>query len=76
MNKIVIEVSDTGNGIDEKIANKIFDPFFSTKEKSLGLGLSIAYKIVSDHSGSLKVKKVNDKTVFSAILPVDSETGQ
>lgn len=75
-NKIVIEVSDTGNGIDEKIANKIFDPFFSTKEKSLGLGLSIAYKIVSDHRGSLKAQKVNDRTVFSAILPVDSEKGQ
>lgn len=65
----VVEVADTGSGIDGKIFGKIFDPFFTTKEEGVGLGLSIAHKIVSQHSGSLAVVNNNGKTVFSLHLP-------
>lgn len=64
-----VEVEDTGGGIDEKILPKIFDPFFTTKEKGVGLGLSIAHKIVNQHKGTLSVANDSGKTVFSLHLP-------
>lgn len=65
----VVEVEDTGGGINEKILPKIFDPFFTTKEKGVGLGLSIAHKIVNQHEGTLSVANDSGKTVFSLHLP-------
>jgi len=65
----VVAVEDNGNGIDEKISSKIFDPFFTTKEKGVGLGLSIAHKIVSQHKGILSVESKNGNTVFTLHLP-------
>ncbi len=65
----VVEVKDTGSGIDEKVSGKIFDPFFTTKEKGVGLGLSIAHKIVSQHNGNLSVESNNENTVFALHLP-------
>ena len=52
---VVIRVADNGPGIDAEVLARVFDPFFTTKEvgKGLGLGLSIAYKIVHDFSGTL-----------------------
>ncbi len=64
----VVEIGDTGSGIDEKISGKIFDPFFTTKEKGVGLGLSIAHKIVSQHNGNLSVESNNGNTVFALHL--------
>lgn len=64
-----VEVKDSGDGIDQKIIPKIFDPFFTTKEKGVGLGLSIAHKIVNQHEGSLFVANDSGKTVFSLHLP-------
>lgn len=64
----VVEVGDTGSGIDEKITGKIFDPFFTTKEKGVGLGLSIAHKIVSQHNGKLSVESNNGNTAFALHL--------
>ena len=68
-NQIVIEITDTGKGIDEKNLRRIFDPFFSTKEKSLGLGLSIAYKITAEHGGNLSAKNSDNRTVFRVDFP-------
>lgn len=68
-NRIFIEIADTGGGIEEKNLNRIFDPFFSTKEKSLGLGLSIAYKIASEHGGSLSAKNRKSGAIFRLELP-------
>jgi signal transduction histidine kinase len=65
----VIEIEDSGGGIDEKLLPKIFDPFFTTKEKGVGLGLSIAYKIVQQHNGNLSVRCLPGKTIFSLRLP-------
>ena len=66
--KLIIE--DSGVGIPEKDLNQIFDPFFSTKEKGSGLGLSIAYKLIEAHQGEIKVEsKEGEGTKFVIFLP-------
>ncbi len=62
--EIIIEIADTGEGIEEQNLRRIFDPFFSTKAKSLGLGLSIAYKIVAEHGGNLSAKNSANGAIF------------
>jgi len=69
--RIQIEVSDTGKGIPENIRSKIFDPFFTTKPKGIGLGLSISYRIVKMHSGSITFTSSHAGTKFTIALPKD-----
>ncbi|HXG86195.1 MAG TPA: ATP-binding protein [Pyrinomonadaceae bacterium] len=59
-----VETEDTGGGIDEAVKSKIFDPFFTTKDKGLGLGLSVAYKIISQHNGRIEIFKTSQGTKF------------
>ncbi len=56
--KILISVSDNGNGIPQNIVDKIFQPFFTTKPtgQGTGLGLSLSYDIIKAHGGDIKVK--------------------
>ncbi len=72
--RVVIEVSDTGNGIPKDVAESIFDPFFTTKEvgKGTGQGLAIAHTIISDkHGGSLMFRStVGQGTTFFIELPI------
>ena len=66
------QVSDTGDGIPQNIITKIFDPFFTTKEvgKGSGLGLSIIYGIMEQHSGNISVSsEVGKGTTFTCFLP-------
>ncbi len=66
--KLIIE--DSGIGITEKDFSQIFDPFFSTKDKGSGLGLSIVYKLVEGHQGEIKVESKEGKgTKFVIFLP-------
>jgi signal transduction histidine kinase len=68
---IEIVFQDTGHGISPEHINRVFDPFFTTREASTGLGLSLCYGIVRDHGGSIHVKSlVNRETVFTICLPV------
>ena len=70
---VEISITDTGTGIPEENVDKIFDPFFSTKEvgKGTGLGLSICYGIIEAHGGRIEVEsQVNEGTTFRVILPV------
>jgi len=70
---VEISVKDTGTGIPEGDVEKIFEPFFSTKEvgKGTGLGLSICYGIIEAHGGKIEVEsKVDEGTTFRVILPV------
>ena len=72
-NCIVISVSDTGPGIPLSRQSKIFDPFYTTKSNSSGIGLSICHRIILDHGGSLKVtSSENGGTRFSIELPVEN----
>ncbi len=64
------EIEDTGGGINATLLPKIFDPFFTTKDKGIGLGLSVAHKIVSQHNGRLKFRPGHEGSVFELDLPV------
>jgi signal transduction histidine kinase len=64
-----IIIADTGQGISENVKDKIFLPFFTTKEKGTGLGLAIVHKIVISHGGSIHVDSSEKGTVFRLRLP-------
>jgi len=77
--KIKIIVNDNGNGIPEKIREKIFQPFFTTKPtgEGTGLGLSLAYDIVKAHGGEIKVDtKEGEGSGFTIQLPASSNIPQ
>lgn len=70
---IVIEISDTGCGIASDIIDRIWDPFFTTKEvgKGVGLGLALTYSIVKRHGGDIQVVSAPGKgSQFKVLLPV------
>ncbi|MCO5286163.1 MAG: ATP-binding protein [Chitinophagaceae bacterium] len=70
--KVEISVRDNGNGIPEKIKDKIFQPFFTTKPtgQGTGLGLSLSYDIVKAHGGEMKVESMESKgTEFIVQIP-------
>jgi len=72
-NYLAAEVTDNGAGIPEQIQEKIFEPFFSTKEpgKGTGLGLSMANKIIEEHGGRIEVdSKVGQGATFRVLLPI------
>ncbi len=67
---IKITFRDSGTGIDKKDVEKIFYPFFTTKEHGTGLGLAIAYRIIEEHRGSINVdSSLGAGTTFEIILP-------
>jgi len=70
------EISDSGTGIPQEHFNKIYDPFFTTKEvgKGTGLGLPISQSIISDHNASMSVdSRTNKGTTFTITFPKASE---
>ncbi|MDN3657276.1 ATP-binding protein [Ferruginibacter paludis] len=71
--KVLISVKDNGNGIPQKIVDKIFQPFFTTKPtgQGTGLGLSLCYDIIKAHGGEIRVEtKEGEGTVFIMQLPI------
>ncbi|HLY72450.1 MAG TPA: ATP-binding protein [Puia sp.] len=72
-NHVIITVSDNGKGIPQKVVDKIFQPFFTTKPtgQGTGLGLSLSYDIVKAHGGEIKVEtKENEGSEFTISLPL------
>jgi len=70
---VEIIIKDEGKGIEAEHLNRIFEPFFTTKDtgSGTGLGLTIAYKIVKEHGGDIKVtSELNRGTQFNVILPL------
>lgn len=73
---VVLTVSDTGDGMDEDIQQRIFEPFHTTKDigKGTGLGLSIVYGIIQQHGAGVNVKSEAEKgTTFTFYFPRISE---
>jgi signal transduction histidine kinase len=73
---VEVMVWDKGSGIPSDIREKIFNPFFTTKEGGTGLGLAIAYNIVKSHGGKLFFNSDEGRgTVFTVRLPIEAEHG-
>ena len=71
---IKVSIQDSGVGIPGEEINKLFDPFFSTKEGGIGLGLSIAHRIIDHHHGKIEVESTPGKgTFFTIWLPIHRE---
>ncbi|KZN98507.1 transporter substrate-binding domain-containing protein [Pseudobacillus badius] len=73
----VIQVADTGMGIDSHSALQIFEPFYTTKPHGVGLGLALCYQWIKENHGDLQVETEPGKgTVFTIILPTAEEEGE
>jgi signal transduction histidine kinase len=67
---LTVECRDDGHGIPEEIRDKLFDPFFTTRPKGIGLGLSITYEIVRAHEGTIEISSSPTKgTIVTVRLP-------
>ncbi|HXX58923.1 MAG TPA: ATP-binding protein [Thermodesulfovibrionales bacterium] len=67
---VEITISDTGHGIPEEIRNKVFLPFYTTKDRGTGLGLAIVHKIVVSHRGAVSVESGEKGASFRVRLPL------
>jgi len=68
---IHLSIEDSGMGISPEDIDKLFDPFFSTKEGGVGLGLSITHRIIDQHHGKIEVENAPEKgTIFTVWLPI------
>ncbi|MBU8771818.1 sensor histidine kinase [Cytobacillus oceanisediminis] len=71
--KVSITIQDNGLGMSEKTISKLFVPFYTTKEKGTGIGLSICQKIIEEHDGKINVhSKMSQGTIFEIELPLIS----
>jgi len=71
-NQAVISMTDSGEGIAEDIKDKIFQPFFTTKQagEGSGLGLDIVKRIIEKHDGNITVESQPGKTTFTVYIPI------
>ncbi|MCP4022304.1 MAG: HAMP domain-containing protein [Desulfobacteraceae bacterium] len=75
-NWILVKIRDTGKGISSEDIENIFNPFFSTKSKGTGLGLTVSHKVVTEHRGQIDVKSTMGKgTCFTVLLPASLDLG-
>jgi PAS domain S-box-containing protein len=74
-NKLVIKVIDSGKGITPDISDKMFQPFFTTKEfgKGTGLGLSLSHNIINKHNGNIDIDSDCENTCFVIKIPIKQE---
>ncbi len=70
---VIIEVTDRGPGIAPELRDRIFEPFYTTKERGTGLGLATAHRVVEQHHGFIEVNtRPGDGSTFLVYLPVDA----
>jgi PAS domain S-box-containing protein len=69
--RVRVEIQDTGAGISSADADRVFNPFFTTKDSGTGLGLALTHKVVEDHGGSIDFRgAAAGGTVFRIVLPI------
>lgn len=69
--EVLLSIGDTGIGISDEILDKIFEPYFTTKDYGSGIGLTIVYKVVKEHYGDIEVSSQEGKgTTFTISFPV------
>jgi CheY-like chemotaxis protein len=74
-NYVMLEITDSGDGISEENISRIFDPFFTTKNNAHGLGLSTCHSIIARHGGAIDVRSsAGNGSTFSIYLPAEQET--
>ncbi len=67
---LVIQITDSGRGITDENMGKIFEPYFTTKDFGTGLGLTIVYKIIKEHNGTIQIDSQEGKgTTFKMMIP-------
>ncbi len=67
--ELIIEVEDHGEGMDEEVLSKMYNPFFTTKKSGTGLGLSIVHRIIEDHNGVIEVHSIpGEGTTFKLVF--------
>ena len=72
-NLVEIAFSDTGTGMSQEVLQKLWTPFFTTKAKGMGVGLSICKRIIEAHGGKIKVASAPGKgTIFTVFLPLEN----
>jgi signal transduction histidine kinase len=70
----VIRIRDNGKGMERSTMARLFDPFFTTKQDGTGLGLSVSYRIIRNHGGTIQVdSRLNEGTEFIIYLPLAGE---
>ncbi len=76
--KVFVEISDTGMGMSEEVKNKMFDSFFTTRRpERIGLGMGVAYSIITRHGGKIEVESEEGKgTTLTLSLPIRNEIEQ
>src|SRR2546428_9760 len=73
-NRVRVEVEDTGTGIEPSETDRIFNPFYTTRDSGTGLGLALAHKIVQDHGGRISFTSTPRRgTTFTIVLPLIPE---
>ena len=71
---LAVVIEDTGCGMSPDVRNRVFSPFFTTKENGTGLGLPVTRKIIEDHGGTLELEsQASVGTRFTLRLPIMAE---
>jgi PAS domain S-box-containing protein len=68
---VLVQVQDSGPGIEPELANRIFEPFFTSKVEGIGMGLSISRSIIESHGGQLSLAPGSEGAEFQFTLPID-----
>jgi PAS domain S-box-containing protein len=68
--RVLVQVQDSGPGIEPGLADRIFEPFFTTKAEGIGMGLSISHSIIESHGGQLSLVSSSQGALFEFTLPV------
>ena len=68
-----VQIVDNGPGLHADVADRLFEPFATTKPGGMGLGLNVAADIIARHDGRIEVESRPGRTAFNIFLPIDSE---